>query len=399
MNIIRDITIKAKKYLDSDEMLIFIGARQAGKTTILKQLKTELETHGRFCHFLNLENPEYLSLLNKNPQNLFKIFQINLNKKNFVFIDEIQYLENPSNFLKFIFDEYQGKIKLIISGSSAFYIDKKFKDSLAGRKKIFNVFTLSFKEFLRFKNEKDLSQKDFKKLSLEEKNKISLYYREFMIYGGYPRVVLAAIEEKEDILRELAYSYIKKDIYEANIKQEEVFYKLFKIFANQIGSLVNMSELANTLNVSKTTIDNYLYVMNKSNYIALINPFSKNIRKEITKMPKIFFFDTGLRNCFAGNFESFDLRNDKGQLLENAVFRQLIENNFMEEIRFWRTINQQEVDFVIGEKFSFEVKIDASKFNSKKISLFLETYPKIKFCVIAIDVKENIDSVINVWEI
>lgn len=253
-SIIRGATIKSRKHLDTDEIIIFIGARQAGKTTILKQIQTELEGKGERAYFLNLEDPEYLELLDKTPRNLFKIFSLDPGKRNFVFVDEIQYLANPSNFLKFIFDEYKEKIKLIVSGSSAFYLDKKFKNSLAGRKKIFNVFTLSFREFLRFKGEENLCEKDFSDLSLEEKNKITLYYREFVIFGGYPRVVLAPLEEKKEILRELAYSYIKKDIFEARVKQEDVFYKLFKILAKQTGNLVNFSELANTFLLKQEAI-------------------------------------------------------------------------------------------------------------------------------------------------
>ena len=144
MTIKRDIIKEVENYLKSDEMLIFVGARQAGKTTILKQIKEDIESNGCVCYFLNLEDPQYLSLLDEHPRNLLKIFTLDLEAKSFVFIDEIQYLKDPSNFLKYIYDEYQGKIKLIVSGSSAFYIDKKFKDSLAGRKKIFHVSTLSF---------------------------------------------------------------------------------------------------------------------------------------------------------------------------------------------------------------------------------------------------------------
>src|SRR4030042_2061774 len=171
MSIIRDITIESFKYLDADEILLFIGARQSGKTTILKQIRNHLEKQNNICHFLNLEDPEYLEILNKSPKNLLKIFSLDLARKNYVFVDEVQYLDNPSNFLKYFYDEYRGKIKILASGSSSFYVDKKFKDSLAGRKKIFNVWTLSFREFLRFKSEKELAKKDFKKISLSEREK------------------------------------------------------------------------------------------------------------------------------------------------------------------------------------------------------------------------------------
>lgn len=402
MSIIRDATIKSRKHLETDEILLFIGARQAGKTTILKQIQQDLEKQGNICYFLNLEDPEYLELLNKSPKHLFKIFPIDSTKRNHIFIDEIQYLDNPSNFLKYLYDEYKGKLKLLVSGSSSFYIDRKFKDSLAGRKKIFNVWTLSFKEFLRFKNESELSEKDFKKISLSEKEKIILYYSEYLVYGGYPRVVLSSPEEKKEILREILFSYVKKDVYEANIRQEEIFYKLLKILAFQIGSLVNASELANTLNVSKTAIDNYLYVMQKSFHIVFTNPFFKNIRKELTKMPKVYFCDLGLRNFLADNFKPFAVREDKGVLLENAVFRQLLEKYNRDELKFWRTILKNEVDFVAAGKFAYEAKIDTEKFKEKSYKLFLEHYPDINFSVVSFDVKKIfIDGypLINVWEI
>ncbi|PIX92087.1 hypothetical protein COZ26_03665 [Candidatus Kuenenbacteria bacterium CG_4_10_14_3_um_filter_39_14] len=404
MSIIRDITIKAQNYLANSEIMLFVGSRQAGKTTILKQLQAILEKETRNIYFLNLEELEYLELLNQSPKNIFKIFSLDLNQKNYLFIDEMQYLKNPSNFLKYLYDEYQGKIKLLVSGSSAFYLDKKFKDSLAGRKKVFYVFTLSFKEFLRFKNEDALAKKNFQTLSLKEREKYSFYYQEYIIYGGYPRVVLAPLQEKEDLLREIAFSYIKKDIYEANIRQEEMFYKLFKILASQIGNLVNSSELAALLGISKTAIDNYLYVMQKSFHLCLLRPFFKNVRKELSKMPKVYFYDLGLRNFFVRNFNSFAVREDKGPLLENAVFRQLREKYDEESLKFWRTIQKNEIDFIADEKKAFEVKIKPKEFKEKKYQLFLENYPDIELSIVSIDIdkkekKIRKHKIFDIWEV
>lgn len=402
MSIIRDVAIESQRYLDEAEILLFIGARQSGKTTILKQLQEGLEAKNKPCYFLNLEDPEYLDLLNKNPKNLFKILSLDLNDRNFVFIDEVQYLDNPSNFLKYLFDEYKGKIKLIASGASAFYIDKKFKDSLAGRKKIFNVRTLSFREFLRFKNENDLAKKDFGNVGISQKEKISRYYNEYLIYGGYPRIVLAPFQEKSGLLSEIVYSYIKKDVYEAHIRQEGIFYKLLKIFASQSGSLVNASELAVTLGVSKTAIDNYLYVMQKSFHIILLKPFFKNARKELTRMPKVYFYDLGLRNFLVNNFKLFETREDKGALLENAAFRQLVDGYKEGEIKFWRTVSGHEVDFIVGEKSAFEVKVNPKKFKAKNYKAFLESYPRAAMSIISFGADENaIDSypVTEVWQI
>lgn len=402
MSIIRDITIQAQKHLETDEILLFVGARQTGKTTILKQMEKYLSEKNQKTYSLNLEDPEYLELLNASPKNIFKIFTIDLNKKNFIFLDEIQYLKNPSNFLKYLYDEYKGQIKICASGSSAFYIDQKFRDSLAGRKRLFNVPTLSFKEFLRFKQENNLAEQNFKTLSLSDKEKIVFYYQEFMIFGGYPRVVLSPLEEKIEVLKDLAYSYVKKDVFESGIRQEEVFYKLFKILASQIGSLVNASELANTLNVSKSSIDHYLFVMQKSFHIKLIKPFFKNARKELTKMPKIYFCDLGLRNFFADNFKPFVMRDDKGSLLENAVFRQLSEKYNDNEIRFWRTTQKNEVDFILKDKEALEVKIDPKQFKTKHYKAFLEKYPEIKFSIVSFDSKQdsfNFHQILKVWEV
>ena len=402
MSILRDATTKAQKYLNEDEILLFVGSRQAGKTTILKQLQDYLIKDGQRTYFLNLEDPDYLGLLNDSPKNLFKIFSLEFDRKNFIFVDEIQYLKDPSNFLKYIYDEYKGKIKLCVSGSSAFYIDEKFKDSLAGRKKIFNVFTLSFREFLRFKGEEQLSRSDFKTLSLSEKEKISSRYLEFIIFGGYPRVVLAAREEKLEILRDIAYSYVKKDIFESRVRQEDIFYRLFKILAAQAGSLVNASELAATLGVSKSSVDHYLHVMQKSFHIKLVRPFFKNIRKELTKMPKVYFCDLGLRNFFADNFNVFETREDKGSLLENAVFRQLIEKYDTSEIKYWRTVQKNEVDFILKDKEAIEVKVQPEQFKEVSFRAFKGLYKDINLSIVSLNAKQDTfgsHKIFNAWEV
>lgn len=405
MSIIRETTLKAQGHLKEDEVLLLIGARQAGKTTLLRQLDRFLKEKGATTHFLNLEDPEYLELLNASPKNLFKLFPFDLKKKTTVFIDEVQYLSNPTNFLKYLYDEYRGRIKIVASGSSAFYIDRKFKDSLAGRKRIVTVLTLSFRDFLVFKGEGGLAKRDFGDLTLSEKEKVVLSYREYLIFGGYPRVVLAPLEEKREVLQDIAYSYVKKDIFEAGVRQEETFYKLFKILSAQIGNLVNANELAGTLGVSKTSIDSYLTIMQKSFHLHLIRPFSKNIRKELTRMPKVYFLDLGLRNFFVNNFNSYDLREDKGPLLENAVYRQLLDAQNRKdtgEIRFWRTVQKDEIDFIVGEKRAFEVKSQPTQFKERHYRTFLDHYPDINLCIATLDgVQGKIGrfEVVEAWKI
>jgi len=381
MSVIRDVTIRAKKYLETQEILIFVGPRQAGKTTILHQLEKEIKDKPYF--FLNLEDKEIVGLLNLSPKNIFQILPLDLKKKTFIFVDEIQYLKDPTNFLKYLYDQYQEKLKLIVSGSSSFYIDRRFKDSLVGRKKIFYVYPASLKEFFQFRGYQ--FDKPYSKLTLVEKDQYKKLFFEYLVYGGYPRVILASYEEKKEVLRDLVYSYIKKDIYEGGVRQEDVFYRLLKILASQIGNLVNSQDLALTLGVSKTAIDNYLYLMQKSFHLCLIRPFFKNIRKELTKMPKVYFYDLGLRNFLVNNFEPFLMRVDQGALLENYFFRLFLEEKYPDEIKFWRTTEGQEIDFIIDDN-AYEVKINKKIFKPSKYKLFQKKYPQIKLSLIDLEV-------------
>ena len=144
--------------MQNNEVTIITGARQVGKTTILKQIENYLTEKGLPCFYINLEDPDYLHLLNDHPRNIFNLFSLPKNQKIYFLVDEVQYLDNPSNFLKYLYDEFSKRIKLIVSGSSAFYMDTKFKDSLAGRKKIFILYTLSLDEFLKFNNKQHLAR-------------------------------------------------------------------------------------------------------------------------------------------------------------------------------------------------------------------------------------------------
>lgn len=402
MSIVRDLTLKLQEHFPEDEVVLMVGARQSGKTTILRQLEQVLKQDGQAYHFLNLEDPDYLSLLNQSPKNLFQIFPFDLKRRTFLLVDEVQYLNNPTNFLKYFYDQYRGRIKIIATGSSAFYLDKKFKDSLAGRKRLYYVLTLSFREFLRFKNELELSTKNLTKLTLTEKEKTQLYYQEYLLFGGYPQVVLTDLDKKEKLLEELVYSYIKKDVFESNIRQDDVFYRLLKILASQVGNLINASELASTLSVSKTAVDKYLYVMQKSFHLRLVKPFFTNLRKELTKMPKVYFLDLGLRNFLMRNFQPYHDRQDKGPLLENACYRQLLEGHDFEDISFWRTASGNEVDFVVRGKKAFEVKVQPEKFRASKYKTFFKNYPEIKLSLITLDKQKKEISghdILNLWEL
>ena len=390
MNFERSIVGEIKEHLSSDLILLITGARQVGKTTAMKQVMKHLESVGEVCYYLTLEDIEYRVLLKESPKNLFRILPHPGERKMFVFIDEIQYLDDPASFLKYLYDEHRENIKLIVSGSSSFYIDKKFKDSLSGRKKIFELLPLSFKEFLIFKNASELVNDLNHPTPLIIADKLIPFVMEFLLYGGYPAVVLADISEKKEILREIAYSYIKKDIGEAGFANDELYYRMLKIFSSQSGNLLNVSEVSQTLKTTRNLIEHALYVMQKSFHITLISPFYSNVRKELTKMPKIYMNDTGLMNFFLNSFQPMDIRNDKGAVFETAVLRALQINHYADEIKYWRTADGKEVDFVVPEsKTAFEVKYSTSSYKEKKYEAFMKEYPDISLKVISLAGSRN----------
>ena len=374
----RDILIEIKKVILRDEFIVLTGARQTGKTSLLILLKEFLEKRGLRCHYFNLENPDYLNLLNKHPFNIFQLIP-EAKTRQCVFVDEIQYLTQPSNFLKLLYDEKKNNLKIIASGSSAFYIDKKFKDSLAGRKFLFEIYPLNFDEYLIFNQQDELLTQKKKRLSAYYQKLLLKLWEGYLNYGGYPKVVLAKEGElKMIILEELGSSFIKKDALEAGIKNTDKYFSLLKILAAGVGQLLNSQELANTLGVSHKTIEEYLYVMKKSYQVAFIRPFYRNLRKELTKMPKAYFYDLGLRNFFLNNYSWIDKRQDKGQYLENTAFREFLrKTKSIEKIKFWRTQDKKEIDFIVEDQ-AYEIKFEEVRIRRKRYEQFKRIYPGIR---------------------
>lgn len=374
-----------KTHLPRKEFSILTGARQSGKTTLILQLEEFCKIQNMPTVFLNLENKSILNELNEHPFNLLGFLSAS-NQRIIVFIDEIQHLNDPSNFLKLIFDEHSDRIKLIVTGSSAFYLDEKFRDSLAGRKRIFKLLTCTFSEFLGLKEQTQLSDELERIIKYPSaKSTLTEYLRiqweEYMIYGGYPAVITESDKkEKINILKEIRDSFIKRDIIEAGLTNENAFYKLFRILAEQTGSLVNINELSSTLKIKNETAVKYLFVLQKCFHISLIRPFYKNLRKELVKMPKVFLLDTGLRNCLLNNFQSINERMDKGELWENIIFRLLADKYGDDEIKFWRTSSGNEVDFVLPEidlPVAIEVKFDKKQVKPNKFKIFENAYPEL----------------------
>ena len=314
-------------------------------------------------------------------------------------IDEVQYAADPSNFLKYLYDVYGENLKIVAAGSSAFYIDKKFTDSLSGRKRVFELMTLSFEEWLVFKNLNDLSRE--LALIREQKNYTSSSHRELMemfneylVFGGYPAVVLDNNrEEKIKLLKEIKDSFLKRDIDESGVNNPDKFYNLLSLLAGQTGNLVNRNELSSTIGIDHKTVDKYLYVLRKCFHIELVKPFYSNLRKELTKMPKVYFKDAGLRNVALTRFFDFKTREDQGALLENFVYKRLSDLFDRDAINFWRTSSNKEIDFVISTEYhrglAYEVKLKCKNLKRSFQQTFVEHYPNYSVEVISYEINNE----------
>ncbi len=372
------------EHIARKQITLLVGARQVGKTTLLRQIQQHLKETRKPVFFFSLEDRQTLRLLNEDPKKLFQLIPATAERERlYVLIDEIQYLDDPSHFLKYHYDMAGEQIKFVVTGSSHFYIDQKFKDSMAGRKRIFELPTLSLEEVLHFRGlDELLPWVGAGQVPLLYKDEIQRHFYDYLVYGGYPEVVLAAkLAERKDVLRELRNAYSKKDALEAGLQYPDLYLKLMKLAADQIGGLLNINRLATDLGSDNKTLKNYLWVMQKSFHIHCVAPFHQRVASELRKMPKLFFADLGLRNSLQNNFSPIGDRDDRGALLENYVYLRLKQAVGEEMVRYWRTQNRQEVDFVVryddGSAAAYEVKWRKEAFRASKYALFTATYPEI----------------------
>src|SRR3989338_6585445 len=373
----RTVFNEIKEHLKQKEMTLITGPRQAGKTTLMLMLKEFLDKGGEKTVFLNLDIESDKHFFDS-QENLVRKIRLEIGKsKGYVFIDEIQRKENAGLFLKGIFD-MNLPYKFILSGSGSLELKEKIHESLAGRKRIFEVATLSFGEFVNFKTDYRYEARlnDFFDL---EKEKTKAYLEEYLNFGGYPKVVLAEeFAEKKKVIDEIYRSYLEKDAsFLLGVKNLEAFGKLMKIIAAQTGNLANVSELSSTLDISTQTVNDYLWYLDKTFIIGKITPYFKNIRKEITKAPVYYFYDAGLRNYALDRFGGIKEPNDFGFLFHNLVYNILKETiRFSSrKINFWRTKDGAEVDFVIdGGNKIIPIEVKYSDLKKEEITRSMRNF-------------------------
>jgi predicted AAA+ superfamily ATPase len=341
------------KWLVRDEIILITGPRRVGKTTLLGLIREELIKTGikeNKIFTLSLEDMDILKDLNRSPKELLK-YTIDNNGKNYFLIDEIQYLRDVSNFLKYLFDMHRDTIKLIITGSFLFELKKQLKNALVGRKVSFNMTPLTFTEFVDFKDESLLAYLYKTDIPGSIREKFLSLLQEYLVYGGLPEIVLTGDKEmKKTLLKEYVNTYLKRDIRFIGGAQDILRYNdLLTVIANQVSGLLNTSELSNTVGIPRLKTEQYLETLILSGLIYVIPPYFSNVRTQIVKMKKVFLFDTGIRNQLVRNFNETTVRNDYGALFESFFLNELVNAFEKDSICFFRTKAKAEIDFIIKQ--------------------------------------------------
>jgi len=285
-----------QEHLNSKEISLIVGPRQAGKTTLMMELKDFLDTEKERTTLLNLDYENDKKFFDSQEGLIKKLDLESGRKKGFVFIDEIQRKENAGLFLKGLYD-INLPYKFIVSGSGSLDLKENIHESLAGRKRVFQMGTVTFREFVDFKTEYRYSGRLEDFFDIEKERSLALL-GEFLNFGGYPRVVLEdEFSEKTKLINEIFRSYVEKDIAcFLGANKLDAFNLMVKILASQIGQIIQYSNLAQECGISVATLKNYLWYAEKTFSIRIITPFFKNKHKEITKAPVVYFYDNGMRN-------------------------------------------------------------------------------------------------------
>lgn len=344
-----------RKRMKDRRAIIIYGPRQSGKSTLLKDLSKEW---GADVLWLDGDDAETRITLSQ-PD--FRRLKNIVTGYRYVLLDEAQRFDNTGLLIKILVDRFPG-IKVLATGSSAYYLSDQVKEPLTGRKWEFPLFALSFGELAAYHG------------FIEEKSLLE----QRMLYGMYPEVVNHP-EDAEGIISEIADSYLYKDVLMMeNIKKPEKLEKLVKALALQVSSEVSYNELAQVCNMDKETVEKYISLLERAFVIFRLPSLGKNVRNELKKSRKVYFWDNGIRNAVIGQFGHIDLRNDKGALWENYMIseRMKLLAYFRKDTRsyFWRTRQQQEIDYV--EETGDTYHLYEFKWSSRKPGNFSATFTR-----------------------
>jgi predicted AAA+ superfamily ATPase len=355
-----------ENFLKPGKVLVIVGPRQVGKTTLLMKFLKKTSFKYR------LESGEDIRLQELFQSNDFVRIKEYAEGYELIAVDEAQKIQNIGQTLKILVDRIPG-IRVIATGSSSFELAGQVGEPLTGRKITLTLFPVAQLELRKLYNLYDLKQK------LED----------FLIFGGYPEVLTTGQKaEKIRILNELCGAYLLKDILELErVKGSKILLDLLRLLAFQVGGEVSLSELGKQLGIDYKTVARYLDLFEKSFVIFNVRGFSRNLRSEMTKKSKYYFFDNGVRNAIISNFNTLELRNDIGMLWENFLFMERQKKRFYHSIYansyFWRTWNQKEIDLIEerdGKLYGFEFKWKDKRVSAPKE--FLQNYKEAEYSVI-----------------
>ncbi len=375
--ITRSLEVNIKKRIKSGKAIILLGPRQTGKTTLIEKIISKKND------YLLLDCDDILVREKLETANTETLKQI-IGKHKTVFIDEAQRVKNIGLILKIIIDRLK-TVSLFVSGSSALELANEINEPLTGRKWEYLLYPISWHEFVNH----------FGYLKAHQR------LEQCIIFGMYPEVI-NSVGDEEAVLKQLSNSYLYKDLLSLkNIRKPDLLSKLLKALALQIGNEVSYNELAGLLQVSKETIATYINLLEKVYIIFRLDSFSRNLRHEISTNKKIYFYDNGIRNALISNFNPLDIRQDKGALWENFLISErkkyLEYNEISSNIYFWRTKQQQEIDYIEereGKIYAFEFK-----WNKKVKFIFSKTFVNEYHPILSVINSDNFNDFLNKPEI
>lgn len=347
-----------RPYFNSPEAIIVTGMRRTGKTTLLRLIYEQIDAPNKI--FLDLENPLSRKYFDTDNYEGIKIslefLGLNFAQRPIVFLDEIQFVKRLPSIVKYFIDHYQ--VKFFMTGSASFYLKHLFSESLAGRKYIFELFPLNFREYLIFKDVSFKIPEQAAAVSRPIFDQIAPLYEEYMTFGGFPGVVLkSSAEEKKRALDDIFSSFFQLEILQlGDFRKNEIVRDLILLLMQRLGSKLDVQKLSKELGVSRQTLNVYLAFLEGTYFIKTIRPFGKGRDTEIRKTPKVYICDTGLANHFA--------RLDPGALFENSVFQNL---RLRGNLNYYQKKNGREIDFILDQKQAYEVKITPQASDMKKL--------------------------------